>query len=67
MMLWLNLQNSAAPTVEIISGEQFRIEVAGATSLHSIDGYPLRDGVRAAIGDQEKVRTPSLKIGAVVY
>jgi hypothetical protein len=49
--------------VEITSGE-FRVEVAGATGLqltrmeynhtdrryYSVDGYPLRDGLRAAIG-----------------
>jgi hypothetical protein len=50
--------------VEITSGELFRVEVAGATGLqltrmeynhtdrryYSVDGYPLRDGLRAAIG-----------------
>jgi Domain of unknown function (DUF5348) len=52
--------------VEITSGESFRVEVAGATGLqltrieydhsgrryYSVDGYPLRDGLRAAIGEQ---------------
>jgi hypothetical protein len=52
--------------VEITSGELFRVEVAGAKELqltrmeydydgrryYSIDGYPLRDGLRAAIGGQ---------------
>ena len=51
--------------VEITSGELFRIEVAGAKELkltrmeydqidrqyYSIDGYLLRDGLRAAIGE----------------
>ena len=51
--------------VEITSGELFRIEVAGAKELkltrmeydqidrqyYSIDDYPLRDGLRAAIGE----------------
>jgi hypothetical protein len=50
---------------EIRSGELFRVEVAGANGLqltrmeynhtdrryYSVDGYPLRDGLRAAIGD----------------
>ena len=49
--------------VEIMSGDLFRIEVAGAKDLqltrmeydqidrqyYSIDNYPLRDGLRAAI------------------
>jgi hypothetical protein len=47
--------------VEITSGELFRVEVAGELKLtrmaydegyYSIDGYPLRDGLRAAIGEQ---------------
>jgi hypothetical protein len=46
--------------VEITSGELFRVEVAGELKLtrreydegyYSIDGYPLRDGLRAAIGE----------------
>jgi hypothetical protein len=51
--------------IEITSGELFRIEVAGAKELkltrmeydqidrqyYSIDDYPLRDGLRAAIGE----------------
>ena len=51
--------------VEIMSGDLFRIEVAGAKELkltrmeydqidrqyYSIDDYPLRDGLRAAIGE----------------
>ena len=51
--------------VEITSGELFRVEVAGATALqltrmeynhtdrcyYSADGYPLRDGLGAAIGE----------------
>jgi hypothetical protein len=50
--------------VEITSGESFRIEVAGATELqltrmeydhkgrqyYSVDGFRLRNGLRAAIG-----------------
>jgi hypothetical protein len=50
--------------VEITSGEMFRVEVAGKglhltrmeydhadRQYYSIDGYPLRDGLRAAIGE----------------
>ena len=49
--------------VEITSGELFRVEVAGELKLtrmeynhtdrqyYSVDGYPLRDGLRAAIGE----------------
>ena len=46
--------------VEITSGELFRVEVDGELKLtrmeydegyYSIDGYPLRDGLRAAIGE----------------
>jgi len=51
--------------VEITSGELFRVDVAGAKELkltrmeydqidrqyYSIDDYPLRDGLRAAIGE----------------
>jgi hypothetical protein len=51
--------------VEITSGELFRVEVAGAKELqltrmeydlidrqyYSVDNYPLRDGLRAAIGE----------------
>jgi len=51
--------------VEIMSGDLFRIEVAGAKELkltrmeydlidrqyYSIDDYPLRDGLRATIGE----------------
>jgi hypothetical protein len=47
--------------VDITSGELFRIEVEGelrvtrieelySEGYYSVDGYPLRDGVRAAIG-----------------
>ena len=45
--------------VEITSGERFRVEFAGKLQLtrmefrrgyYSVDGYPLRDGLRAAIG-----------------
>jgi hypothetical protein len=49
--------------VEITSGELFRVEVAGELQLtrmkfryrprrgyYTVDGYPLRDGLRAAIG-----------------
>jgi hypothetical protein len=50
--------------VEITSGELFRVEVDGelrvtqmehlyAEGYYSIDGYPLRDGMRAAIGSGE--------------
>jgi hypothetical protein len=52
--------------VEITSGELFRVEVAGVKGLqltrmeydhadrryYSVDGYLLRDGLRAAIGEQ---------------
>jgi hypothetical protein len=49
--------------VEITSGKLFRIEVDGELKLtrleyshagrryYSVDGYPLRDGLRAAIGE----------------
>ena len=49
--------------VEITSGEVFRVEVAGVKGLrltrmehndrqyYSVDGYPLREGLRAAIGE----------------
>ena len=51
--------------IEIKSGELFRVEVAGTKELkltrmeydqidrqyYSIDDYPLRDGLRAAIGE----------------
>ena len=46
--------------VEITSGERFRVEFAGKLQLtrmefrrgyYSVDGYPLRDGLRAAIGE----------------
>jgi hypothetical protein len=54
------------PPVEITSGQLFRIEVAGAKELqltrleyshadrqyYSIDGYPLRHGLRAAIDER---------------
>ena len=47
--------------VKIITGELFRVEVDGELRVtrmehlygegyYSIDGYPLRDGMRAAIG-----------------
>jgi hypothetical protein len=45
---------------EITSGDLLRVEFAGQLKLtrmeydegyYSIDGYPLRDGLRAAIGD----------------
>jgi hypothetical protein len=51
--------------IEITSGELFRVEVAGELRLtrmeyrhlpggdgayYSVDGYPLHDGLRAAIG-----------------
>jgi hypothetical protein len=45
--------------VEITSGERFRVEVAGVKGLqltqmgagryYTVDGFPLRDGLRAAI------------------
>ena len=51
--------------VEITSGEPFRIEFAGKLQLtrmefrhsprcgyYTVDGYPLRDGLRAAIGER---------------
>ena len=52
--------------VEITSGELFRVEVDGAKALrltrmehsrheggyYSFDGYPLRDGLRAAFGEE---------------
>jgi hypothetical protein len=46
--------------VEITSGKLFRVEVAGEMRLtrmefrrgyYTVDGYPLRDGLRAAIGE----------------
>jgi hypothetical protein len=46
--------------VEITSGERFRIEFHGEMRLtrmefrrgyYTVDGYPLRDGLRAAIGN----------------
>jgi hypothetical protein len=50
--------------VEITSGELFRVEVGGELKptrmeycqeepggYYSVDGYPLRDGLRAAIGE----------------
>jgi hypothetical protein len=49
--------------VEITSGKLFRVEVDGELKLtrmeydhdsrryYSVDGYPLRDGLRAAIGE----------------
>jgi hypothetical protein len=54
--------------VEITSGELYRVEVAGVTGLqltrmeynhtdrcyYAVDGYPLRDGLRAAIGEHCK-------------
>jgi hypothetical protein len=51
--------------VEITSGESFRVDVGGELKLtrmeydhadrryYSIDGYPLRDGLHAAIGEHE--------------
>ena len=50
--------------LEITSGEPFRVEVDGelrptrmeslwAEGYYSIDGYPLHDGMRAAIGTGE--------------
>jgi hypothetical protein len=53
------------PPVEITSGELFRVEVAGGKGLqltrmeydlidrqyYSVDNYPLRDGLRAAVGE----------------
>ena len=50
--------------VEISSGELFRVEVAGELQptrmefdegYHSIDDYPLRAGLRAAIGGHERI------------
>jgi len=52
---------------EIKSGDLFRVEVAGVKRLqltrmeydhadrqyYSVDGYPLRDGLRVAIGEHE--------------
>ena len=48
--------------VEITSGEPIRVEFAGQLKLtrmeyqpgdgyYTVDGYPLRDGLRAAIGE----------------
>jgi hypothetical protein len=59
---WAVCRAGRAP-VEITSGELFRIEVAGANELqltrmefrcgyYTVDGYPLRDGLRAALGEQ---------------
>lgn len=52
--------------VEITSGELFRVEVEGADGLqptrmehaqgegyYAVDGYPLRDGLRAALGAED--------------
>ena len=52
--------------IEIMSGELFSVEVADASGLqltrmeygqgdgyYSVDGYPLFDGLRAAIGEHE--------------
>jgi hypothetical protein len=61
---WAVYRPSRVP-IEITSGELFRVEVAGAKELkltrmeydqidrqyYSIDDYPLRDGLRAAIGE----------------
>jgi hypothetical protein len=55
--------SSRSVAVEITSGELFRVEVAGEMRLtrmeyaqrsgyYSVDGYPLRDGLCAAIGEQ---------------
>ena len=50
--------------VEISSGELFRVEVAGERQptrteyddgYYSIDDYPLCDGLRAAIGEHERI------------
>jgi hypothetical protein len=50
--------------VEISSGQLFRVEVAGELQptrmefdegYYSIDDYPLRDGLRAAIGGHERI------------
>jgi hypothetical protein len=49
--------------VQITSGDLFRVEFAGQLKLtrmeyqhgdgyYSVDGYPLFDGLRAAIGEQ---------------
>ena len=60
---WAVCRPGYAP-VEITSGELFRVEVAGELQLtrmkfryrprrgyYTVDGYPLRDGLRAAIGE----------------
>jgi hypothetical protein len=61
---WAVCRPGRAP-LEITSGELFRVEVAGAKELqltrmeydlidrqhYSVDSYPLRDGLRAAIGE----------------
>ena len=49
--------------VEITAGELFRVEVAGELKLtrmeygageyYRTDGYPLRDGLHAAIGEKD--------------
>ena len=62
--LWAIYRPGRLP-VEITSGELFRVEVGGkglhltrkeydraGRQYYSIDGYPLRDGLRAAIGEQ---------------
>jgi hypothetical protein len=62
---WAVYRSGRLPA-EITSGELFRVEVAGAKELqltrmeydlidrqyYSVDNYPLRDGLRAAIGEQ---------------
>jgi hypothetical protein len=60
--LWAVCRPGETPH-EITAGDQFRIEFAGKLQLtrmkflyhprrgyYTVDGYPLRDGLRAAIG-----------------
>jgi hypothetical protein len=57
---------SGGDPVEITSGEVFRVEVEGHEGLqptrmehahpggyYAVEGYPLRDGLRAALGDAD--------------
>jgi len=74
---WAVCQPGHAP-IEITSGEVFRIEVDGVLRItcmehdpdgdpdgayHSIDGYELRDGIRAAIGAQRWRRDLNIALG----
>jgi hypothetical protein len=62
---WWAVCRAGREPVEITSGDLFHIEFAGKLHLtrmkfrysprrgyYAVDGYPLRDGLRAAIGEQ---------------